>query len=42
MPRAATLARMILSGVPAIGTDQLEPIYLREISFVKAPPPARV
>ncbi len=39
MPRAATLARMILSGVPAIGTDQLEPIYLREISFVKAPPP---
>lgn len=39
MPRAATLARMILAGAPAIGTDQLEPIYLREVSFVKAPPP---
>ena len=38
MPRAATLARMVLAGVPAAGTEQLEPIYLREVSFVKAPP----
>lgn len=39
MPRAAALARMVLAGVPAAGTEQLEPIYLREVSFVKAPPP---
>lgn len=38
MPRAATLARMAAGGAPAVPADQLEPIYLRETSFVKAPP----
>lgn len=39
MPRAAALAEMAARGSPAFASDHLEPIYLRETSFVKAPPP---
>ena len=38
-PRAATLGRMALTRTNFISGEKLEPIYLRETKFVKAPPP---
>jgi tRNA threonylcarbamoyl adenosine modification protein YeaZ len=40
-PRAATLARLAANRTDFISGEKLEPIYLRETNFVKAPP-ARV
>jgi len=38
-PRAATLGRLVMNRTDFIPGERLEPIYLRETSFVKAPPP---
>ena len=38
-PRAATLARLATRRTDFVPGEALEPIYLRETSFVKAPPP---
>jgi tRNA threonylcarbamoyl adenosine modification protein YeaZ len=38
-PRAATLTKLAMSRSDFIAGEKLEPIYLRETSFVKAPPP---
>lgn len=38
-PRAATLAGLALDRAGFVGGDALEPIYLRETTFVKAPAP---
>jgi len=38
-PRAAMLGRMALTRSHFIPGEKLEPIYLRETKFVKAPPP---
>lgn len=38
-PRAATLGELALSRSDFIAGEKLEPIYLRETNFVKAPPP---
>lgn len=38
-PRASTLGRLALQHPEFVASDKLEPIYLREVSFVKAPPP---
>ena len=38
-PRAATLGRLALDRSDFVSGEKLEPIYLRETSFVKAPPP---
>jgi tRNA threonylcarbamoyladenosine biosynthesis protein TsaB len=38
-PRAAVLAKLGLKQSKIVPGDQLEPIYLRATSFVKAPPP---
>ena len=38
-PRAATLGRLALNRTDFIPGEKLEPIYLRETQFVKAPPP---
>jgi len=38
-PRASTLASLALRHSPSVSGQSLEPIYLREPSFVKAPPP---
>ncbi len=38
-PDAATLARLASSRTEFPPCEKIEPIYLREISFVKAPPP---
>jgi tRNA threonylcarbamoyl adenosine modification protein YeaZ len=38
-PRAATLGRLALNRTDFIPGEKLEPIYLRETKFVKAPPP---
>ncbi len=38
-PRAAILGRLALAQTVHLAGEQLEPIYLRETSFVKAPPP---
>jgi tRNA threonylcarbamoyl adenosine modification protein YeaZ len=38
-PRAATLGRLALNRTGFIAGEKLEPIYLRETTFVKAPPP---
>jgi tRNA threonylcarbamoyl adenosine modification protein YeaZ len=38
-PRAATLAKLALSRTDYISGENMEPIYLRQTSFVKAPPP---
>jgi tRNA threonylcarbamoyl adenosine modification protein YeaZ len=38
-PRAATLGKLALSRTDFIAGEKLEPIYLRETKFVKAPPP---
>jgi tRNA threonylcarbamoyladenosine biosynthesis protein TsaB len=37
-PRAATLGRLALSRTDFVPGEKLEPIYLRETQFVKAPP----
>jgi tRNA threonylcarbamoyladenosine biosynthesis protein TsaB len=39
MPSAAILARQALGQGAEVAPEQLEPIYLRPTSFVKAPPP---
>jgi tRNA threonylcarbamoyl adenosine modification protein YeaZ len=41
-PRAATLGRLALDRADFIAGEKLEPIYLRETKFVKAPPPRMV
>jgi tRNA threonylcarbamoyl adenosine modification protein YeaZ len=38
MPRAGTVARLALSRADFVEGWKLEPIYLRETNFVKAPP----
>ena len=38
-PRAATLGKLALERTNFVSGEKLEPIYLRETSFVKAPPP---
>ena len=38
-PRAATLGKLALTRTDFIPGEKLEPIYLRETQFVKAPPP---
>lgn len=38
-PRAAMLAKLALSRTDFVPGEKLEPIYLRETKFVKAPPP---
>ncbi len=38
-PRAAMLARLAMARSDFVAGDRLEPIYLRETTFVKAPPP---
>ena len=38
-PRAAMLGQLALSRNSFVAGDKLEPVYLREITFVKAPPP---
>lgn len=38
-PRAAILAKLAAARVDFVTGAELEPIYLRETSFVKAPPP---
>lgn len=40
-PRAVVVARLALRQSASVSADQLEPIYLRETSFVKAPPARR-
>jgi len=39
LPTAAMLARLAAERSDFIAGEKLEPIYLRETSFVKAPPP---
>jgi len=41
-PRAAVLGRLALSRSDYAAGDKLEPIYLRETNFVKAPPSRRI
>jgi tRNA threonylcarbamoyladenosine biosynthesis protein TsaB len=41
-PRAAVLGQLALSRSDFVAGDKLEPIYLREASFVKAPPSRRI
>ncbi len=41
-PRAATLGRMALSRTDFISGEKIQPIYLRETKFVKAPPPRTI
>jgi tRNA threonylcarbamoyl adenosine modification protein YeaZ len=38
-PRAGTLGRLALARQDIVAGEKLEPIYLREARFVKAPPP---
>jgi tRNA threonylcarbamoyl adenosine modification protein YeaZ len=38
-PRAATLGKLALNRTDFVAGEKLEPIYLRETKFVKAPPP---
>jgi tRNA threonylcarbamoyl adenosine modification protein YeaZ len=38
-PRAATLGRLALERTDFVSGEKIEPIYLRQTSFVKAPPP---
>jgi tRNA threonylcarbamoyladenosine biosynthesis protein TsaB len=38
-PRAATIGKLALNHTDFIAGEKLEPIYLRETKFVKAPPP---
>jgi len=41
-PSAAALALLAAGQRDAVSGDKLEPIYLREVSFVKAPPPRQI
>lgn len=41
-PRAATVARLALKQAQFVPGQKLEPIYLRETAFVKAPPPRQL
>jgi tRNA threonylcarbamoyl adenosine modification protein YeaZ len=41
-PRATTLAQLASGRTDFIAGDKLEPIYLRETQFVKAPPPRKL
>ena len=41
-PRAATLGQLAAARSNFIAGDKLEPIYLRETQFVKAPPPRKL
>ncbi len=41
-PRAATLARLALTRTDFVPGERIEPIYLRETTFVKAPPPRTI
>lgn len=41
-PRAATLGKLALNRSDFVAGEKLEPIYLRETKFVKAPPPRLV
>jgi tRNA threonylcarbamoyladenosine biosynthesis protein TsaB len=41
-PRAAVLGQLALSRSDFVAGDKLEPIYLRETNFVKAPPGRRI
>jgi hypothetical protein len=38
-PAAAVLAQLAAGRSDFVSGDKLTPIYLREVSFVKAPPP---
>ena len=38
-PRAADLAKLAVGRIDFVDGEKLEPVYLREVSFVKAPPP---
>ena len=38
-PRAAILGRLALARTDFVSGEKLQPIYLRETQFVKAPPP---
>ena len=40
-PRAATLGQLAASRTGFVAGEKLEPIYLRETAFVKAPPPRK-
>jgi tRNA threonylcarbamoyl adenosine modification protein YeaZ len=39
VPDAAVLAELAVGRIDFVSGEKLEPIYLREVSFVKAPPP---
>jgi tRNA threonylcarbamoyl adenosine modification protein YeaZ len=41
-PRAAALAQMVAGRAEFVSTRNLQPIYLRETRFVKAPPPRKL
>jgi tRNA threonylcarbamoyl adenosine modification protein YeaZ len=41
-PRAATLGQLAQERSDFVSGDKLEPIYLRETTFVKAPPPRKL
>jgi tRNA threonylcarbamoyl adenosine modification protein YeaZ len=41
-PRAATLGQLASGRTDFVSGDKLEPIYLRETQFVKAPPPRKL
>ena len=41
-PRAAMLGQLALSRSDFVAGDKLEPIYLRETNFVKAPPSRQI
>jgi tRNA A37 threonylcarbamoyladenosine modification protein TsaB len=41
-PRAATLARLAMNRTDFLTGEKLTPIYLRETTFVKAPPPRMI
>jgi tRNA threonylcarbamoyl adenosine modification protein YeaZ len=41
-PRAATLGQLARGRTDFVSSDKLEPIYLRETKFVKAPPPRTI
>lgn len=42
VPDAATVAALANGREDFVAADQLQPIYLRETNFVKAPPPRRI
>jgi tRNA threonylcarbamoyladenosine biosynthesis protein TsaB len=41
-PRAGVLARLAIGRSDFVDGEQLEPIYLRETTFVKSPPPSKL